>query len=144
VLLRWKTGHEVDNLGFHLYRQEGRKLTRITPDLIAGSALLVGERAALTAGRSYRCLDPAPPPGRPRYWLEDVDLEGSRRRHGPAEVLDRDPVRSLGVDGSRSPLLGLLDGAARRPAAEREPPPARKPPAPRCPAPRPVSRCPVP
>ncbi len=42
VWLEWRTGFEVDNLGFHVYREDWDGLTRITPEVVAGSALLAG------------------------------------------------------------------------------------------------------
>ena len=42
TLLEWKTGYEVDNLGFHVYREENGQLVRLTPEPVAGSALLAG------------------------------------------------------------------------------------------------------
>jgi len=53
VLLKWKTGYEVNNLGFHIYREENRQLVRLTPEPVAGSALLAGSRTPLTAGHHY-------------------------------------------------------------------------------------------
>jgi hypothetical protein len=92
VLLKWRTGYEVDNLGFHLYREENGELFRITPELIAGSALLAGSRTTLTAGHSYTCWDtsgslelssPGSQPSAVKYWLEDIDLSDKRTMHGP-------------------------------------------------------------
>jgi hypothetical protein len=101
VLLEWKTGYEVDNLGFHIYREANGEYYRLTPEPVAGSALLAGSGTALTAGRSYHWWDfPAmstPSPTLPprgggigwgglstiRYWLEDIDLNGTRTMHGP-------------------------------------------------------------
>jgi hypothetical protein len=92
VLLQWRTGYEVDNLGFHVYRQEGEKLFRLTPELIAGSALLTGPGTQLSSGRSYAWWDTSVPSSQSsslntfRYWLEDWDLNGKRTMRGPAEV----------------------------------------------------------
>ncbi|HEX5734972.1 MAG TPA: C25 family cysteine peptidase [Blastocatellia bacterium] len=84
VLLEWATGHEVDNLGFNIYREDGGKRARITPRIVAGSALLAGSGNALTAGRQYRWFDPAPGiEGNIDYWLEDIDLNGKVTLHGP-------------------------------------------------------------
>ncbi|MDA2924990.1 DUF2341 domain-containing protein, partial [Acidobacteria bacterium AH-259-L09] len=82
VLLQWRTSYEVDNLGFHLYREQGGERRRLTPELVAGSALFAGLRTQLTAGRSYGWWDPQ---GRSddQYWLEDVDLDGTRSWNGP-------------------------------------------------------------
>jgi hypothetical protein len=46
VLLAWRTGYEVDNLGFRLYRDEGEQRRPLTP-LLAGSALLAGPGTVL-------------------------------------------------------------------------------------------------
>ena len=86
VVLQWKTGHEVRNLGFHLYREEDGERVRLTPELIAGSALMAGNRTPV-AGRSYQWWDSTAAGrhgrGGVRYWLEDVDLNGTRTWHGP-------------------------------------------------------------
>ena len=55
VLIEWKTGYEVNNLGFHLYREEGGQLVQINPELIKGSALMTGAETR-TAGYSYTRL----------------------------------------------------------------------------------------
>jgi hypothetical protein len=84
VALRWKTGYEVDNLGFNVYREQGGKRTRLNPSVIAGSALMAGQGTRLTAGESYLWLDRS---GKGKdsaqYWLEDIDLSGARTLHGP-------------------------------------------------------------
>ena len=56
VLLFWRTGHEVNNLGFHVYREEEGRRTRLNPQMIAGSALLAGQGITI-AGYSYSWLD---------------------------------------------------------------------------------------
>jgi hypothetical protein len=87
VLLRWRTGYEIDNLGFHVYREAGAEVVRLTPELVAGSALLAGAGTALTAGTSYSWWDDmgmvSGQPSAVRYWLEDVDLSGKGTWHGP-------------------------------------------------------------
>jgi len=94
VLLQWQTGFEVDNLGFHVYRETNGERVRITPQLIAGSALLAGARTPLTAGRSYAWADfVGEAAGAVQYWLEDIDLNGRRTLHGPvAPVLSSEPL----------------------------------------------------
>lgn len=85
MLLQWRTGWEVDNLGFNVYREERGQRTRITPSRIAGSALLLGPRTEATAGHSYRWWDDdaMDDKGKPTYWLEDIDLNGTSTWHGP-------------------------------------------------------------
>jgi Peptidase family C25 len=89
ALLTWKTGFEVNNLGFHVYREVNGELVRLTPDVIAGSALLAGSGTSLGAGRSYQWWDISSVSSQPsgvgteRYWIEDMDLNGKRTWHGP-------------------------------------------------------------
>ena len=40
VLLKWRTGYEMNNLGFDVYREQGGKKVRLTSEPIKGSALL--------------------------------------------------------------------------------------------------------
>jgi Peptidase family C25 len=84
VLLEWKTGYEVGNLGFNLYRDAGGKRTRLNTSLIGGTALLAGARTPFTAGFSYAWMDAlASPKDVPAYWLEDLDTSGKIVLHGP-------------------------------------------------------------
>jgi hypothetical protein len=84
-LLRWRTSYETQNLGFNVYRQEGRERVLLTPNLVAGSALRFGGEAVLTAGYSYSWWDAD---GRPDsvYWIEDRDLNGKTTLSGPVKV----------------------------------------------------------
>ena len=76
VTVRWRTASEVDLLGFNVYRQvDGRRL-RVNARLIAAHG----------AG-AYAFLDRRAPRARPlRYWLQAVNLDGSRRWYGPARL----------------------------------------------------------
>jgi hypothetical protein len=105
VFLQWKTGFEASNLGFNIYRAEKRGLTRINPDILAGSALVTGA-APLTAGKSYGWWDDTPAGKRGAlYYIEDIDVNGTHTLHGPVA-----PV-SVGGDPpphSRPELLSQL------------------------------------
>ena len=57
VHLAWQTGYEVNNLGFHLYREIDGRRTRITRSLVAGSGLMVGSRIRVTSEQSYGYWD---------------------------------------------------------------------------------------
>ncbi|MEW6127039.1 MAG: C25 family cysteine peptidase [Acidobacteriota bacterium] len=91
VLLDWQSGEEINNLGFHLYRETGGKLIRITPEIVAGSALIVGSGTALQSDKTYFWWDNSMADCGLRmvncqgvaYWLEDIDLNGKRTLHGP-------------------------------------------------------------
>jgi len=122
VLIQWRTGHEVNNLGFNLYREEGGQLYRLTPGLVAGSALIAGPNIALTAGRSYTWWDDGSltpqslPDGRQagsalstaQYWLEDVDLSGKRTMYGPITPVVSD---SPAPEAEQAALLSKLTKA---------------------------------
>jgi hypothetical protein len=108
TVLSWKTGFEVDNLGFNLYREVGGRRTLVNSSLIAGSALVAGPKVALTAGNSYIWTDYVGGAGA-LYYLEELDLNGGSKTYGPYT-----PTRGGGRlgKGGRSPVLsGLTDGA---------------------------------
>ena len=55
--VEWRTGNEVDNLGFNIYREENGERVLVNPQIVAGSALLTGSGLTLAAGRSYGWWD---------------------------------------------------------------------------------------
>lgn len=96
VALRWQTGYEVDNLGFNIYREQRGKRVRLNPAIIAGSALLARQGTSLTAGQSYAWADRAARGKEPvQYWLEDIDLDGTRTLHGPIVPAARNNAQPL-------------------------------------------------
>jgi Peptidase family C25 len=84
TVIRWETSYEVDNLGFHLFREtaDGSKV-EVTPSLVAGSALFAGQGTVLRGGRSYQWIDTSNLGGTGRYWLEDVSIDGISTMRGP-------------------------------------------------------------
>jgi hypothetical protein len=121
VTLDWHTGFEVDTLGFRIFRDDADGQRRlVTPDLIAGSALLTGMTLRQADGRSYKFVDLGAPQGS-QYWLEDVALNGVRTLHGPvspttlASTSAAQMVRTDAQGGEVSPYLSALIKA--RPAA---------------------------
>lgn len=112
VVVRWTTGYEADNLGFHVWRDVGGKRERLTPELIAGSALLTSD--ALTAGQHYVWRDDAPRAAHApvNYWLEACDLNGGRQWYGPVPLHDTREAFPLHL--RNSPLLGRTATAAGR------------------------------
>jgi uncharacterized repeat protein (TIGR01451 family) len=86
VVLTWKTGGEAHNLGFNLYREQNGNRVRINASLIAGSALLMSGAQPKHAGRSYAWIDDSAGVAGDSYWLEDVDVNGTRTLHGPVSV----------------------------------------------------------
>ncbi len=88
VHLQWQTGYEIDNLGFRIYREGAVGLVRITPSMIAGSALMARGRTALASGRTYVWQDVVDSSAQSsRYWLEDIDTKGKSTWHGPAATV---------------------------------------------------------
>lgn len=83
VTVRWRTGTEVDTLGFHVFRQRaGGPRVRVNAGLIPPSSLTRG-----TVRGSYSYLDRrAPRQSVLRYWLQEVDSSGHRTWHGPVTV----------------------------------------------------------
>ena len=84
VLVQWRTGYEIDNLGFHVYREVNGRRTRVTQSLLAGSGLMAGQGAAITGEKRYALWDTAGPVDPSAvYWLEDRDFTGTSTWHGP-------------------------------------------------------------
>jgi hypothetical protein len=110
VLLEWKSGYESDNLGYNVYREVGNQRTKITPQFVAGSALITGPNVALTAGKSYAWAD-QPQTSSASYWLEDIDLNGKGTLTGPVTVK---PSHAKGPQAIQQSLLlskiGLAQG----------------------------------
>ncbi len=97
VLIQWRTGHEVRNLGFNIYRDAGAQLERVNQQIVAGSALVAGPGVAVSAGRPYTWLDDSAG-GTASYYLEDIDLSGKRTMYGP--------VTPVTAESQQSPLIG--------------------------------------
>src|SRR5262249_34198 len=83
VMLSWKTGGEAHNLGFNVYREQNGNRVRVNPSIIAGSALLMSGALPRHSGKSYAWIDPSAPGIGASYWLEDIDVNGTRTMHGP-------------------------------------------------------------
>ncbi len=122
----WKTGQEVDNLGFNVYRDEAGKRTRLNEQLVAGSALVAGEHNALTAGKSYAWWDGVTSGKRDfEYWLEEIDLNGESTWHGPAgskAVGGAPPAESQAELLSRAGSSQALTGVTRLVGRNADPP----------------------
>lgn len=123
VSVRWRTGFEVDNLGFNVYRYENGKRLRMNSQLIAGSALMVGSGTSLGAGNSYAWFDSAPASGRSDYLIEAIDLNGDSTWYGPVSATlatgksgpaDQASSRTLGQLGKSSPMESQTTPVDRR------------------------------
>jgi hypothetical protein len=137
---RWRTGYELNSLGFRIYQDQAGSPVLLTPSLIGGSALLLGANTALGAGRSYQWLAPAAAQARGgSYWLEEIDLRGDSTFYGPVTAQPAagpDPAvkvipSSLLIDVGRragSPDHAFASGPGLNVVNWRSP---RRPPAPR-------------
>ncbi|MBZ5689567.1 MAG: DUF11 domain-containing protein [Acidobacteriia bacterium] len=83
VMLIWKTGGESHNLGFNVYRELNGNRVRMNPSIIAGSALMMNGALSRHSAKSYAWIDPSAPGSGTSYWLEDIDVNGTRTMHGP-------------------------------------------------------------
>ena len=88
VLLQWRTGYEIDNLGFNLYREINDDGVRTKVNAIAdrrvGTPGGTGRRRARRRRAYARWdLDPAASDPTVTYWLEDVEFNGKSKVHGP-------------------------------------------------------------
>jgi len=90
VLLSWQSGGELHNLGYNVYRDNGGAKVQVNPSLIAGSTLLMREALEQHAAKTYGWMDGSPVNGGV-YWLEEVDLNGTRTLHGPVTVESAPP-----------------------------------------------------
>ena len=116
VVLRWRTSYEMNNLGFRVYREAGGERELVTPRILAGSAFAVGKGRPLPSGRSYAWID-REPLGDARYWLEDIDLDGSKTWTGPVVAEDGPGEGGWGpvvVPAPSPALAGLGREQARR------------------------------
>ena len=83
VTLEWRTGSELDNLGFHLYRGPSADgpWTRLTSSLIPGLG-------SSPLGQAYSWLDTGLANGMRYYYrLEDVDTASVSTFHGPVSAV---------------------------------------------------------
>jgi uncharacterized repeat protein (TIGR01451 family) len=108
VILAWKTGGELRNLGFNVYREQNGERVRLNPCLIAGSALTFRVGLAQHAAKSYAWVDRSPSDTNGLYWLEDVDLDGTRTFHGP--VSSQADLRA--VELPRAKMIAELNGSS--------------------------------
>ncbi len=110
TLLEWQTREESRNLGFHLYREDVQGRHQIDPSLIAGSALLLRGGLPQHRAKSYQWID-AQGGSQSGYWLEDVDINGTRTLHGPiyaeSVATSSEPVAQARMLGQMNPTTAV-------------------------------------
>jgi len=107
--LNWESGYEVNNLGYHLFREQNGKRTRVTPSPVAGSALKVGPHARMTAGFAYSWFD-RQGTSDSAYYLEAIDLNGRKELSGPIYALPGSAHRTSAA--KRAALLSEIASPA--------------------------------
>lgn len=110
VVLLWKTGGEAHNLGFNVYREQNGNRSRMNPSVIAGSALLMSGALPKHSGRSYAWIDPSPSAPGASYWLEDIDVNGTRTLHGPV-LASAGPFAASDATASETRMLTQINQA---------------------------------
>ncbi|MBN1424587.1 T9SS type A sorting domain-containing protein [Candidatus Fermentibacteria bacterium] len=82
VQLTWSTASELNNLGFNILRGLGSgELTTVSTEMISGAG-------TASTPHTYSFVDRTVSQGMTyRYWLEQVDFEGTTAMHGPVTVL---------------------------------------------------------
>jgi hypothetical protein len=83
VALEWRTGSELENVGFHVWRGPTGQgpWTRVTPAIIPGAGTSV-------LGHAYSWLDGGLANGTPYFYrLEDVDTSSVSTFHGPVSAV---------------------------------------------------------
>jgi hypothetical protein len=104
VTLEWRTGSELDNLGFHVYRGHSADgpWTRLTSSLIPGLG-------SSPLGQAYSWLDSGLVNGTRYYYrLEDVDTSSVSTFHGPVSAV---PLTAPSPPGGGGGDGGGGDGA---------------------------------
>ena len=82
IILTWKTGSEIENAGFHIWRSNGldEGYMRIT-------SLLIPAQGSVSSGYQYSYTDERVLPGEVYYYkLEDIDYQGKTCLHGPISI----------------------------------------------------------
>lgn len=110
VVLTWKTSGESHNLGFNVYREQNGNRVRMNPSVIAGSALLMNGALPRHAGRTYAWIDPSAGVTGAYYWLEDIDVNGTRTMHGPVSASGGLPMGS-DISASQTRTMSQLNQA---------------------------------
>ncbi|HEY6770580.1 MAG TPA: hypothetical protein VI386_38035, partial [Candidatus Sulfotelmatobacter sp.] len=116
TLLTWKTGGESHNLGFNIYGEDNGSRVRLNSSLIAGSALMMRGFQPKHAARTYNWIDTSSSAGKGEYWLEDVDVKGTRTMHGPVSIRSTDPAVPADGTSSNSRMLSQISQAQVRPS----------------------------
>ena len=90
----------------------------MNPSVIAGSALQMGGALPRHAGRSYVWMDPSAGTANASYWLEDIDVNGTRTMHGPISPVDGAPAGSQATAAETRMLNQLHQAQPPKPGSQ--------------------------
>ncbi len=99
VIIQWTTESEIDNAGFNLYRSqtENGNYSKINTSLIPA-------QGSTTQGANYEFTDTNVQNRKTYYYkLEDIDLTGKSKMHGPVSAT---PRLIYGMGNNSSPAFG--------------------------------------
>lgn len=104
LVVAWETTSEVNNQGFHLYRN--------TDPIRADEpvAFIPSQAPGSSQGFAYEWIDNDVMSGQTYYWLEDIDLNGTTTLHGPISATVNAPtaVTISGLNSSSQSAGGWL------------------------------------
>ena len=78
TLIAWRTGYEIDALGFNVYREQGGQRMRLNSSLLPAKGIVGG------GGYSYQFADPVSADPSRTYWVEEVRFSLGSDWYGPA------------------------------------------------------------
>jgi hypothetical protein len=108
TLLEWRTGMEVNNLGYNIYREQNGRRSKLNSQMLAGSALMAGPGITLKSGHSYSWADRSPHSKDAKYFLEELDLKGQSTWYGPAAIEQSKRGSRLPADRGSPVMLSAL------------------------------------
>jgi hypothetical protein len=91
IAIHWETGSELDSWGFHLWRSsDGTRSSAVQ----ATSELILAQGNS-TRGARYTWMDTGIEPDNTyTYWLEEIELDGTRNEYGPISTIVESDVQS--------------------------------------------------
>ncbi|MGI8640123.1 MAG: C25 family cysteine peptidase [Pyrinomonadaceae bacterium] len=114
VVLKWSTGDESSNLGFNVYREVGGERQLLNAAPVAGSALRTSVNLSATSD-NYSWTDKNAESSAV-YYLEDIDLNGSKTLHGPVSPTFKTAFDNLPTNAKLLSDLAQIE----MPSAEKE------------------------
>ncbi len=111
VTLTWSTASESDNMGFYVFRSIGASArVLLTPELIPGAGTTL-------VPQTYRYVDrDVTPSVTYRYWLEQVDFQGTSQLYGPVTLTVPDDLEGFVLHVTPQPVRSHADIRFKVPA----------------------------